>query len=129
MSSKRNSFTPSVSASVIDQKWPYQVALPDDICTQDNFTIILEFFVARGWRYFTRNVQAIWPNGKYQSMRLYCFADRASAEVFQAHFGGEFFDPAHDRDGNRVRGTWRRDGVWTRLLESGPLKVPPILRD
>ncbi|NGN44703.1 hypothetical protein G6N74_26965 [Mesorhizobium sp. CGMCC 1.15528] len=127
MNSKRSSFTPS--ASVIDREYTHQVALPDDICTQDNFTIILEFFLARGWRYFTRNVQAIWPNGKYQSMRLYCFADRASAEAFQAHFGGEFFDPAHDRDDGRIRGAWRRDGVWTRLLESGPLKVPKILRD
>jgi hypothetical protein len=46
MSSKRSSFTPS--ANTIDQQWSHQVALPDDIGTQDNFTIILEFFVAHG---------------------------------------------------------------------------------
>jgi hypothetical protein len=32
--------------------------------------------------------------------RVYCFAEREHAEKFQAHFGGEWFDPA-----TRARGS------------------------
>ncbi|TWG90293.1 hypothetical protein L598_000700000490 [Mesorhizobium sp. J18] len=125
--SPRNPDRPSPGR--IDREWPHQVALPDDICTDRNFTLIRAFCEERGLKHHIRKVQAVWPDRRYQDMRLYCFADRASAELFQARFGGEFFDPKRDREGGRVEGAWKRQGVWTRLLESGPLKVPVILRD
>lgn len=115
--------------SRIDREWSHQVALPDDICTDINFTLIRAFCEEHGLKCHNRRVQAIWPDRRYQDMRLYCFADRQSAEMFQSRFGGEFFNPKQDREGGKIDGVWRREGVWTRLLESGPLKVPQILRD
>ncbi|MEO4000287.1 hypothetical protein [Mesorhizobium sp. CAU 1732] len=119
----------TLSATTIDKGWPHQVALPDDICIEENLTMIFQFLKDRGLDCRTRHVQAIWPDRRYQHMRLHCFPDRASVEAFQAVFGGEFFDPSRDREGGKVRGPWRRHGAWARLLESGPLKVPKILRD
>ena len=111
----------------IDREFPHQVALPDDICTDVNFTLIHEFLLGHGIECHVRQVQAIWPDRKYQNYRLHCFADQASAELFQGHFGGAFFDPKRDRENGRRYGAWRREGVFTRLLQSGPLKVPRIL--
>lgn len=122
----RASHTPSPSR--IDREWRYQVALPEDLCCDSNFTLIAAFCRNSGLSFHTRKVQAVWPNRRYQDMRLHCFAEREEAELFQAYFGGEFFDPDKDREGGR-RGWWPRQGAWTRLLESGPLKVPAILRD
>jgi hypothetical protein len=113
----------------IDREWPHQVALPDDICTEQNYSLIRAFCEAHRLHHQTRQVQAIWPDRKYQNYRLHCFADSAQADLFQSHFGGEFFDPKRDRENGRAQGAWYRNGVWTRLLESGPLKVPAMLRD
>ncbi|WP_157173626.1 hypothetical protein [Pseudaminobacter salicylatoxidans] len=122
----RASYTPSPAR--IDREWPHQIALPDDMCCDHNFTLIAAFCRDNALSFQTRRVQAVWPNKRYQDMRLHCFAKREDAELFQSHFGGEFFNPNSDREGGR-RGWWQRSGVWTRLLESGPLKVPAILRD
>lgn len=117
-----------LSYAAIDRAYPYQVALPDDLCVMNNLTLIMEFCQARGWNYQTRSVAAIWPNGKQENYRLHCFADLASAEAFRDHFGGTLFDPKRDRENGRARGAWRRHEVWQRILESGPLSVPEILR-
>lgn len=117
-----------MSPTRIDERFPHQVGLPDDICTDRNYTLISAFLRTHALPHKLRRVQAVWPNDRYQDFRLHCFADRASAEMFQAHFGGEFFDPQRDREGQRAQGIWRRAGPWTRLLESGPLSVPDILR-
>lgn len=93
-----------------------------------NYTLIRQFLEDHVLTCYTRRVQAIWPSGKYQDMRIHCFADRAPAETFQANFGGEFFDSGRDREKGRTRGAWRREGVFTRLLASGPLSVPEDLR-
>lgn len=124
---KRSSSIPS--PGTIDNNWPHQVALAQDLCYAENYNLIRSFCEANGLDYQTRSVQAIWPDRRYLDIRLHCFIDRASAELFQAHFGGEFFDPKRDREGGTLRGSWRREGVWTRVLESGPLKIPQFLRD
>jgi hypothetical protein len=124
---RRSSQTPWPAK--IDRDWPHQVALAQDLCCDRNYDLIRTFCNDHRFDYQTRQVQAIWTDRRYQDMRLHCFTDRASAELFQAHFGGEFFDPKRDREGGAARGPWRREGVWTRLLESGPLKVPAFLRD
>ena len=118
----------SPTPSVIDRDWPHQVALPDDLCTARNFTIIAKFCQERGLKHQTRLVQAIWPNGKYEPYRLYCFSDTASAEAFRDHFEGLMFDPRRDRENGKVRGAWRRTGEYTPVLDLGPLSVPETLR-
>ncbi|UCI08688.1 hypothetical protein [Mesorhizobium sp. B1-1-8] len=115
--------------STIDSKWPHQIALPDDICTDRNFTLIRRFLEGHGLSCRTRAVIAIWEDGAQQQWRLHCFADAAAAKAFLDHFGGVVFDPKRDRENGRARGVWRRNGVYERILEIGPLSVPEILRN
>lgn len=105
-----------LSYSAIDRAYPYQVALPDDICCMHNLTLIMEFCGKRGLIHLTRHVTAMWPYGKQEHYRLHCFADLASAEPFKDHFGGVMFDPKRDREmvGHEVHGTGRMNtrGFW-----------------
>lgn len=114
--------------SIIDRDWPHQVALPDDICTDRNFTLIGCFLRERGLKCQTRMVIAVWENGKQEQWRLYCFAGREAAVAFLSHFGGIAFDPKRDRERGSARGVWRRQGAYERILVLGPLSVPEILR-
>ncbi|TPM19753.1 hypothetical protein [Mesorhizobium sp. B2-3-6] len=124
---KRNRVTPA--PSVIDRDWPYQVALPDDICTDRNLTMITKFCQDIGVKPQIRRVQAIWPNGKYEDYRIHCFSDPAAAKAFLDHFAGDVFDSKRDREGGKIRGVWRRTGEYKRILDLGPLSVPEILRN
>lgn len=45
------------SPAQIDREWPYQVALPDDLCVDRNYTIISRFLQARGFSCKTRAVR------------------------------------------------------------------------
>lgn len=114
--------------TVVDREWPHQIALPDDLCTAHNFTLIREFCGKHGLDHWTRQVQAIWQNGKYEEWRLHCFRDLAAAEAFRAYFGGIVFVPARDREGGRALGAWRREDEYRRILDQGPLSVPEALR-
>ena len=113
---------------MIDRDFPHQVALPDDLCCLENFKVIEPFCLRFGYSPPTRHVKAIWPDGKYEHYRLYCFADRAEAELFAEHFEGHHFDPVRDRDRGLKEGPWKRTGAWSRILTSGPLKMPRSLR-
>lgn len=123
----RNRVAPS--PSVIDRDWPHQVALPDDLCTDRNFTLITKFCQDRGITHQPRQVQAIWANGKYENYRLYCFADEASARTFRDHFDGLIFVPKRDRENGKTGGVWRRKDEYKRTFDLGPLSVPEILRN
>lgn len=79
--------------SVIDRDMPHQIALPDDICTDRNFTLIRRFVSEHGLTCRTRTVTAVWEDGKQEQWRLHCFADRAAAAAFLDRFGGIVFDP------------------------------------
>lgn len=114
--------------SIIDREMPHQIALPDDICTGHNFTLITRFLQERALECRTRSVIAIWEDGKQEQWRLHCFAEREAAAVFLDHFVGIMFDPKRDRENGRARGVWRRQGVYERILECGPLSVPEALR-
>ncbi|BCM19284.1 hypothetical protein [Mesorhizobium sp. J8] len=114
--------------SVIDRDMPHQVALPDDICTDSNYTLITRFLRERALICRTRAVIAIWEDGKQEQWRLHCFADREAAAAFLDHFGGIMFDPKRDRENGRARGVWRRQGAYERILKMGPLSVPEALR-
>ncbi|CDX55824.1 hypothetical protein MPL3365_210074 [Mesorhizobium plurifarium] len=115
--------------SVIDRDMPHQVALPDEICTDRNFTLIRRFLEQRGLACRTRAVIAKWDDGQQEQWRLHCFADPAAAAAFLDHFGGVMFDPKRDRENGRARGIWRREGAYRRILEMGPLSVPEMLRN
>ncbi|WP_224547795.1 hypothetical protein [Mesorhizobium sp. CA16] len=115
--------------SVIDREMPHQVALPDDICTGRNFTLIQRFLDQEGLSCRIRAVIAVWEDGKQEQWRLHCFADRNAAAAFLDHFGGIMFDPKRDRENGRARGAWRRKGVYQRIFEIGPLSVPEPLRN
>ncbi|TIP25884.1 MAG: hypothetical protein E5X67_22925 [Mesorhizobium sp.] len=96
------------SPARIDRQWPYQVALPDDLCTGRSFTLIREFCEERSLAPRKRLVQAIWPDHRYENWRLYCFADEASAQAFLERFPGVMFDPKRDRENGKAQGVWRR---------------------
>lgn len=117
------------SPARIDREWPHQVALPDDLCTGQSHKLIAEYCSIWGLRPLIRQVQAIWPDGKYETWRLHCFAEPLSAEAFRDHFGGILFDPKRDRENGRTRGVWRRGGEYMRILDFGPLSVPEVLRN
>jgi hypothetical protein len=73
---------------VIDREWPHQVALPAEGCSGQNYVTIQLFCDGLSLcprRHFFRQDGA--------DMNVFCFAERAHAEQFQAHFGGEFIDP------------------------------------
>lgn len=123
---KRSRHQPSPAA--IEPDWPHQIALPDDLCVDFNYTLIRRFCEVHDLRHHTRQVQAVWPDGSYLQYRLHCFADPILAERFQAEFGGLLFDPKTDREGGRVRGVWRRQDEYRRILTSGPLSMPEWLR-
>ncbi|TIM11857.1 hypothetical protein [Mesorhizobium sp.] len=117
------------SPARIDREWPYQVALPDDLCTGRSLTLIREFCEKRRLAPRKRLVQAIWPDHRYENWRLYCFTDEASAQAFLDRFPGVMFDPKRDRENGKAQGVWRRTGEYKRLLDLGPLSVPEILRN
>jgi hypothetical protein len=114
------------SPARINTHWTHQIALPDDLCCQPNFALIWDWFKARGMQPMTLRVQAIWPDRRYINYRLHCFQQRADAEAFQAHFGGQWFDPKKDREGGSNLGAWRRTDEYHRIIESGPLKTAPV---
>ena len=114
----------------LDKELPYQVALPDDICCMENFTIISAFCQRYSYRVETKGVIAVWPEGKQIHMRLHCFAGRSDADAFAAHFEGEFFNPTVDYGGKRRhRGAWRRTGSWEFKEQWGRLRMPKFFRE
>ncbi|RWM39923.1 hypothetical protein [Mesorhizobium sp.] len=115
--------------TIIDREMPHQVALPDDLCTDRNYTLITRFLQERCIPCRTRAVIAVWDDGKQEQWRLHCFAVREAAAAFLDRFPGIMFDPKRDRENGRARGVWRRQGAYQRILELGPLSVPEVLRN
>jgi hypothetical protein len=77
-----------LSKGTIDREWPHQLALRADVVAGRNFPIIQEFcrtlsLCPRGHSFRRDN----------RDFKVFCFADRAHAEQFQARFGGELIDP------------------------------------
>jgi hypothetical protein len=77
-----------LSKGMIDRDWPHQVALRADYCAGANYVTIRLFceglsLCPRGHSFRRDDID----------MTVFCFADRAHAEQFQTHFGGEFIDP------------------------------------
>jgi hypothetical protein len=77
-----------LSKATIDSEWPHQVALLAERCRGRNHEII---------RLFCAGL-SLCPRGHSfrrddHDVIVFCFAERAHAEQFLAHFGGEFIAP------------------------------------
>jgi hypothetical protein len=107
---------------------PYQVAIYNDLCLGHSFVLIQRFLSEQKLDCETASVYAVWPIGGRVEMRLHCFRDRPSAELFQARFGGDMFDPVKDRERGHPKGVWRRYDHWEVPLDQGDLHVPEKLR-
>lgn len=86
-----------LSKSAIDRDWPHQVALPADQVSGRPFVDIQQFcselsLAPRG-HYFRRNDR---------DYVVFCFAKRVNAELFQGHYGGEWFDRKADAARRRI---------------------------
>ncbi len=72
----------------INRDWPHQLALPVEVATGKNYTILDRF--CRGLSVCPRQ-QHYWRDGVEHI--AYCFRERSDAEYVQMYFGGEFVDP------------------------------------
>lgn len=114
----------------IRERFPFQVALPDDFCVRENFKTLENFSVERfGYRAETLRIRAVWAEGGDEDYRLYCFTSESDAAVFAEHFEGVRFDPEKDREDGRVRGCWHLPGGWSMPLRCGPLNIPRCWRE
>ncbi len=112
----------------IRQNYPHQVALPDWLCTRENFDVVERYCAAHfDRRPATTMIEARWQGGAFETMRLYCFVRALNAQSFAAHFDGEHFDHKVERDGKRTY--WPRPGHWAHRIRYGPLSVPRWLRE
>jgi hypothetical protein len=92
-----------LSPARIDRDWRHQIVLKANDCTEQSDMAMREFctelsLCPRGHSYVEND---LW-------MRVFCFAEKAHAETFQARFGGAWFDLARRRAGPG----------WSRLKES-----------
>ena len=73
-----------LNSMAIDRSWPFQVSLPADECTGDAFLKIQEFCrplsAAPRWHSYI-------AGDRYHS--VFCFAEKAHAEMFAAAFDGK----------------------------------------
>jgi len=81
-----------MTAAVRDREYPHQIAM-----TESNVTHSVSSFAntlsasSRGHAFFHHDV---WH-------QVFCFREKVDAEKFQAHCGGEWFDPARRGRGKR----------------------------
>lgn len=117
-----------LSYSAIDRAYPYQVALPDDICCMHNLTLIMEFCGKRGLIHLTRHVTAMWPNGKQEHYRLHCFADLAVTDGDEEFRTTTFRPPSFVREEEKPEPALRQPTAWPLIRVSGSfVAAPPTL--
>jgi len=86
-----------LSPAGIDRGWPYQIALPESVCTGLSRYETARTFAAtlsvcsRGHAFVDKDV---WH-------QVFCFSEKADAQTFKDRFGGEWFDPARRGRGGR----------------------------
>jgi len=112
------------SRAAIDRDLPHQVALPNDMCTQENYWPLHNFCDSLGVRWSTRHVIAQWADGVEREYRLYCFATPEAAGRFAKRFEGTPFDPKRDREKGGTKGAWHRTDASAMPERCGPLKMP-----
>jgi hypothetical protein len=92
-----------LSPARIDREWPHQIVLKADDCVGENNTAIRTFCADLS---LCRLGHSYVENDAW--MRVFCFAEKAHAEKFQAQFGGAWFDPSRKR----------RGAGWSKLKEA-----------
>jgi hypothetical protein len=78
----------------------HQIMLPADECLGQQYSVIAEFCADLSCPCVREATRSSYQIGG----RVFCFAERADTEEFQARFGGVWFDPAHRGRGN----SWMR---------------------
>jgi hypothetical protein len=95
-----------ISPAVIDRRWPFQVALHAEICTDDQFAPLhglgQSLNAAPRWRHVTKKE----ATGYEATYNLVCFARKEEAQAFIDQAGGRHFDPVKDREGPKNRNIW-----------------------
>ena len=76
----------------VDNDWPYQVALPANACTGAQYDVVHNF--CRGL--------SLCPRGHYFrrddiGYNVFCFAEKAHAEMFREKFGGDVVEATRSR--------------------------------
>jgi hypothetical protein len=76
----------------VDIGWPYQVALPAGACTGAQYDVVHDYcrglsLCQRG-HYFRRDDIGY---------NVFCFAEKAHAEIFREKFGGDMVEPKRSR--------------------------------
>lgn len=89
-----------LSKAAIDREWPYQVALPAEQVRGSEYVTKHEF--CRDLSLCTRG-HTFQRDGRYYV--VFCFAEKAHADLFRERFGGECMDP---KDRPRWPGSRRR---------------------
>ncbi len=79
-----------LSKAMMDRQWPHQVALPSYRCMGHAYLTLHFFCEGEGLSLCSRR-HSYRQNDV--DMTVFCFAQRAHAEKFRDHFGGEFIDP------------------------------------
>jgi hypothetical protein len=77
-----------LSKGTMDREWPHQVALPAHQCSGPNYVTI---------RLFCEPLSLCQRTHTFRrddvDVLVFCFAERAHAQLFQQRFGGEFMNP------------------------------------
>ncbi len=93
----------------IDQKWPHQVAVPEEQCIGQRYNEIRVFCADLSVSPRARSVTIVGPGSRVVCCQVFCFSEPADALRFQAVFGGELFDPRNDRGKGAKQDRWFRD--------------------
>jgi hypothetical protein len=103
-----------LSNSMIDKKWPHQVAVHEELVRGFHFEPQLQFSRSLSAAPRGRALTVCWPGSQCEGYHLYCFAKREDAEAFVDRFGGEHFDPTKDRGKGKQRNCWMRNTMGDR---------------
>jgi len=95
-----------LSPATIDRRWPFQVALHAEVCTDDQFARLHDLGqslkAAPRWRHIIKKE----ATGYEATYNLVCFARKEEAQAFIDQAGGRHFDPAKDREELKKRNIW-----------------------
>ena len=103
-----------LSNTMIDKKWPHQVAVHEELVRGFHFEAKLQFSRSLSVSPRGRSLTVRWPGNRCYSYHLFCFAMPEDAQAFIDRFGGEHFDPAKDRGKGKQRDYWVRETMGDR---------------
>jgi hypothetical protein len=87
-----------------DTNFPHCVALPEEVCTGQNFHKLRRFCEAKKLSLSRHGHSVSWRHEYYQ---VFMFAEEADAEVFRKEFGGEAMHPS-ERGKGKNWSQWKK---------------------